>query len=68
MHRWYVCGLREVRKAVKLHKAKAVVLAPNIEHIAEGGGLDDYLQTILSQYVGGWGLPACVYTSPHASM
>lgn len=31
--RWYVCGLREVRKHIKLGKARMVVLAPNIEQV-----------------------------------
>jgi ribosomal protein L7Ae-like RNA K-turn-binding protein len=35
-HRWYVCGLREVRKHIKLGKARMVVLAPNIEEVGLG--------------------------------
>jgi hypothetical protein len=34
--RWYVCGLREVRKHIKLGKARMVVLAPNIEQVRGG--------------------------------
>ncbi|DBA81301.1 TPA: Selenocysteine insertion sequence-binding protein 2 [Trebouxia sp. C0005] len=44
-----VSGLREVAKAVKLHKAKTVVVAPNIEQIESEGGLDDLLGSILKQ-------------------
>ena len=40
---------REVAKAVKLHKAKTVVVAPNIEQIESEGGLDDLLGSILKQ-------------------
>lgn len=49
MHRWYVCGLREVKKVVKLKNAKCVILAPNIEQIEMAGGLNDHLNTILSK-------------------
>lgn len=38
---------REVAKAVKLRKAKTVVVAPNIEQIESEGGLDDLLGSIL---------------------
>lgn len=31
--RWYICGMREVRKAVRAGKARAVVVAPNIEKV-----------------------------------
>ena len=47
--RWYVCGLREVRKAVKLKRALSVVVAPNIEQMDAVGGLDDHLQDILDK-------------------
>jgi hypothetical protein len=48
-HRWYVCGLREVRKAVRAKRARAVITAPNIEESAgTEGGLDDFLQEILN--------------------
>ena len=40
---------REVAKAVKLRKAKTVVVAPNIEQIESEGGLDDLLGSILKQ-------------------
>ena len=39
---------REVAKAVKLRKAKTVVVAPNIEQIESEGGLDDLLTAILN--------------------
>eukprot|EP00879_Flechtneria_rotunda_P009717 GHRR01010166.1.p1 GENE.GHRR01010166.1~~GHRR01010166.1.p1 ORF type:complete len:336 (+),score=105.56 GHRR01010166.1:396-1403(+) len=48
MRRWYVCGLREVRKAIKSGKAKAVLLAPNIEQVEAEGGLNDSVEDILS--------------------
>ncbi|KAK9814056.1 hypothetical protein WJX72_000039 [[Myrmecia] bisecta] len=44
-----VSGLREVAKAVRLSKAKTVVVAPNIEQIESEGGLDDLLTSILQQ-------------------
>lgn len=44
----WVCR-REVAKAVKLRKAKTVVVAPNIEQIESEGGLDDLLGSILKQ-------------------
>jgi selenocysteine insertion sequence-binding protein 2 len=47
MHRWYICGLREVRKAVRAGKARSVVLAPNIEPCEAEGGLDDTISAIL---------------------
>ena len=40
---------REVAKAVKLRRAKTIVVAPNIEQIESEGGLDDLLGNILSQ-------------------
>jgi selenocysteine insertion sequence-binding protein 2 len=48
MRRWYVCGLREVRKAIKAGKAKAVLLAPNIEQIEAEGGLNDSVEDIIA--------------------
>ena len=36
-------------KAVKLGKAKSVVVAPNIDQIETEGGLDDLLGNILGQ-------------------
>lgn len=39
---------REVAKAVRLRKAKTVVVAPNIEQIESEGGLDDLLTAILN--------------------
>ena len=40
---------REVAKAVRLRKARAVVVAPNIEQVEMEGGLDHLLAAILSQ-------------------
>jgi selenocysteine insertion sequence-binding protein 2 len=48
MRRWYVCGLREVRKAIKSGKARAVLLAPNIEQIEAEGALNDSVDDIIS--------------------
>ncbi len=42
-----MCGLREVRKAVKLGRAITVMVAPNIEQMDAIGGLDDHLQDII---------------------
>ena len=36
-------------KAIKLHKAKTVIVTPNIEQIETEGGLDDLLTSILDQ-------------------
>ncbi|KAG1654653.1 hypothetical protein FOA52_010281 [Chlamydomonas sp. UWO 241] len=47
-HHWYVCGLREVCKSVKLARARSVIIAPNIEQMYTVGGLDDHLQDILT--------------------
>lgn len=47
----YVCGLREVRKAVKLRRAVSVVVAPDIEQLDAIGGLDNHLQEILDMWV-----------------
>ena len=47
MRRWYTCGLREVRKAVKLRKAHVVFLAPNIEQAETEGALNDHVEGIL---------------------
>lgn len=45
-----VCGLREVRKAVKAGRAKSVILAPDIEeNEADGGLLVEHLQEILDR-------------------
>lgn len=46
MRRRLVFGLREVAKAVQLKKAKAVVVAPNIEEVVDEGGLDDVVGNI----------------------
>jgi selenocysteine insertion sequence-binding protein 2 len=44
-----VSGLREVAKAIRLGKAKTIVVTPNIEKIEAEGGLDDLLTSILEQ-------------------
>ncbi len=49
LHRWYICGLREVKKAVKQQKARCIVLAPNIEAIESEGGLNDQLAGIMEE-------------------
>lgn len=46
---WAMWWCREVAKAVKLRRAKTIVVAPNIEQIESEGGLDDLLGNILSQ-------------------
>ena len=48
MRRRLVFGLREVAKAVQLKRAKAVVVAPNIERIESEGGLDDVVSSIIA--------------------
>ena len=47
-HRWFVCGLREVRKVLRLGKARVVIAAPNIEGVSADGGLDEFLGDILT--------------------
>ena len=39
----------QVAKAIKLQKAKTVIVTPNIEQIETEGGLDDLLASILVQ-------------------
>ena len=59
-HKLYLCGLREVKKAVKQGKAKAVIVAPNIERMeAVAGGLDDLIAEIVTA-CGEQGVP-CVF-------
>jgi len=48
MRRRLVFGLREVTKAVQLKRAKAVVVAPNIERIESEGGLDEVINQIIA--------------------
>jgi selenocysteine insertion sequence-binding protein 2 len=48
LKRYYVCGLREVCKAIKGGKAVAVLLAPNIEQNEAEGGLNDSVQDIIT--------------------
>jgi ribosomal protein L7Ae-like RNA K-turn-binding protein len=57
LRRCYVCGLREVRKAIKGGKAKAVLLAPNIEQVEAEGGLNESVGAIL-EACGTSGVPA----------
>lgn len=47
LKRFYVCGLREVHKAIKAGKAVAVLLAPNIEQNEAEGGLNDSVADIV---------------------
>ena len=49
MRRRLVLGLREVHKSVTLQRAKAVVVAPNIEETEQEGGLDDVVGQIIEQ-------------------
>lgn len=39
----------QVAKAIKLKKARTVIVTPNIEQIETEGGLDDLLTSILQQ-------------------
>lgn len=48
LKRYYVCGLREVCKAIKGGKAVTVLLAPNIEQVEAEGGLNDSVQDIIT--------------------
>eukprot|EP00793_Prasinoderma_coloniale_P005529 PRCOL_00004937-RA len=43
-----VSGLREVTKGVKLGRAKAVVVAPNVEEVTGEAGLDSMLSNIIT--------------------
>ena len=52
MRRRVVFGLREVAKALRTKKAKALLLAPNVEAVEEQGGLDDSLHKARSDAVG----------------
>lgn len=49
MRRRLVFGLREVHKSVTLQRAKAVVVAPNIEETEQEGGLDDVVGQIIEE-------------------
>ena len=49
MRRRLVFGLREVHKYVTLQRAKALVIAPNIEETEQEGGLDDVLGKIIEE-------------------
>ena len=50
--RFYVCGLREVRNAVKLHRVVSVVMAPNIDQMdATDGILMDIKEKCEEQHV-----------------
>ena len=41
-----VFGLHEVAKALRTRKARAVLIAPNIEAVEGPGGLDDVLDKV----------------------
>ena len=43
----YVCGLREVLRALKLNKAKALIVSHNIEQIGAEDGLDSLLAQLV---------------------
>ena len=43
----YVCGLREVLRALKMNKAKALVVSHNIEKIESEDGLDEMMEQIM---------------------
>ena len=43
-----VSGLREVTKSVSLGRAKAVVVAPNVEQVGGDAGLDSMVQNIIA--------------------
>lgn len=45
----YVLLGLQVGKAIKLRKAKTVIVTPNIEQIETEGGLDELLSSILQQ-------------------
>eukprot|EP00475_Leptophrys_vorax_P042552 TRINITY_DN80195_c0_g1_i1.p1 TRINITY_DN80195_c0_g1~~TRINITY_DN80195_c0_g1_i1.p1 ORF type:complete len:148 (+),score=15.87 TRINITY_DN80195_c0_g1_i1:68-445(+) len=48
MRRRFLSGMREVGRAVRLGRAKCVLVAPNIEQVEAKGGLDDAVAAILS--------------------
>ena len=50
MRKRYVCGLREVLRALKTNKAKALIVAHNIEQIEAEGGLDDVMVQVRSPH------------------
>eukprot|EP00965_Chrysotila_dentata_P023402 775775-Pleurochrysis_carterae.AAC.1 len=43
----YVCGLREVSRSLKTNKARAIIVAHNIERIESEAGLDDMVRQLL---------------------
>ena len=47
MRKRYVCGLREVHRALQRDKAKALIVAHNIEVIESENGLDDLMAQIM---------------------
>jgi len=47
MKKRYFCGLREVLKAARRGKLKAVLIATNIDKIEAEGGLDDQVQAVV---------------------
>lgn len=44
-HRWYVLGLREAGKALRLGRAKLLLLAPNMEE-----GLEEVVQALVDRW------------------
>ena len=48
--KWYVCGLKEVKKAVKLGIATSIVVAANIEQSElANGNVDEQVAEIMEQ-------------------
>ena len=47
MRKRYVCGLREVLRSLKTSKAKALIVAHNIERIEAADGTDEMIGQIL---------------------
>ena len=43
----YLCGLREVLRALKTNKAKAVIVVHNVEKIESENGLDDVVAQLM---------------------
>ena len=43
----YLCGLREVTRSLKTNKAKAVIIAHNVERIESENGLDDIVAQLM---------------------
>ncbi|CEM02113.1 unnamed protein product [Vitrella brassicaformis CCMP3155] len=45
----YVAGMSESERAIKEDRAKALVVAPNVEPSVSAGGLDDMMQSLLAE-------------------